>query len=190
MPDLDKPSGQDMLLKPPEEFRVRKQHLLGFGTVSVVLVAESDVGVIDFKYPVSGDCYFMGIPSKVFDYTVGRTEGGLGIDVPFFEPDGFEDSVFVRVPHDGRVFFQEIHEYGLVHFGHAFLRKEKAVVFAFCLYPLDTVRPSCADNAVDMGMERKVLSPGMEHHGDAGFCPEVFRHPGMFQQGLGSCLKQ
>ena len=130
MPDFDKPFWQYVLLKPPEEFMVRKQHLFGFGTVSVVLIAEPDVGVIDFKYPVSGDGNLVGISSQIFHYPVWRTEGSLGVDIPFFELYGFEDSDFVRVPLDGRVLFEDIHEYGLVHFGQAFLREKEAVVFA------------------------------------------------------------
>ncbi len=84
-----------MLLKPLEELSVCDPHLFGFGSITVVFVAEFDVGVIDFKNPVSGDGDLVCIPTEILHYPVGRTEGRLGIDVPFFVPDIFEDSVFV-----------------------------------------------------------------------------------------------
>ncbi len=80
-----------------------KQHLLGFGTVSVGFVLKPDMGVGYFEDPVPGDGDLVGIPSEIFHYPVRRTEGSLGIDVPFFVPDSFEDSVFVSVPLDGTV---------------------------------------------------------------------------------------
>lgn len=49
-----------MLLKPPEELSVCDLHLFGFGSISVILVAEFDVGVIDFKNPVSDDGELVG----------------------------------------------------------------------------------------------------------------------------------
>jgi hypothetical protein len=125
-----------------------KQHLLGFGTVSVVFILKPDMGVIDFEDAVSGDGDLVGISSEIFHYPFGRTEGSLGIDVPFFVPDSFEDSIFVCVPLDGTVFFEHIHEYGLEHFGHACLWEEEAVVFASGLYPLVTVKASGTDDAV------------------------------------------
>lgn len=148
-----------MLLKSPEEFSMCKQHLFGFGTVRVVFVLKHDMGVIDFKDAVPGYRYFMGIPSEIFHYLGRRTEGSLGVDIPLFEPYGFEDSIFVSVPLDGTILFEHIHEYGLEHFYHAFLWEEEAVVFAFGLYPSVTVKSSSADDAVHVGMERKVLSP-------------------------------
>jgi len=48
-----------MLFEPPEEFLMRKQHLLGFGAVRIVLVVEPDMGWVYFKYPVSGDGDFV-----------------------------------------------------------------------------------------------------------------------------------
>jgi len=49
MSDLNKPFREDMLLKPSEELFMAEPHLLGFRSVSVVLVAEPDVGTIHFK---------------------------------------------------------------------------------------------------------------------------------------------
>ena len=60
MPDLDKSSGKNMLFEPSEEFLMSKQHLLCFGAVRIVLVAEPDMGWIYLKYPVSGDGDFVG----------------------------------------------------------------------------------------------------------------------------------
>jgi hypothetical protein len=60
-----------MLFEPPEEFLMGKQHLLDFGTVSVVFILKLDKGITDFKDSVSGDGDFVGIPSEIFHHPVG-----------------------------------------------------------------------------------------------------------------------
>lgn len=59
VPDLDKPFWQYMLFEPSEEFLMGKQHLLCFGAVRIVFVVKLDMGWVHFKYPVSGDGYWI-----------------------------------------------------------------------------------------------------------------------------------
>ncbi len=79
-----------MLFEPPEEFLMRKQHLLCFGAVRIVLVVEPDMGWVYFKYPVSGDGDFVCIPAEIFHNLGRRPERGFCVDVPLFVSDGFE----------------------------------------------------------------------------------------------------
>lgn len=142
-----------MLFKPPEEFLMGKQHLLGLGTVSVVFIPKPDMGVIDFKDAVSGDGYFVGISSEIFHYPVRRTEGSLGIHVPLFEPDVFEYVFFVSIPVDETIPFQTFHKHCFEHTCQTFLWKKEAVVFALCIYPSFAVKASGTDDAMNMGVK-------------------------------------
>ena len=58
--------------------------------VGVVLVAESDLTVVEGDEPLVGDSDPMGVSGEVLEHLLGTTERGLGVNHPVFVSKGLE----------------------------------------------------------------------------------------------------
>ena len=84
MADSRKSFGKYMELKTPYEFLACEGHGCALSAFFVILKAKGDRPFlfVDVQDTMVANCYFMRVPSQIFDHVFRPPERGLGIDHP------------------------------------------------------------------------------------------------------------
>lgn len=155
-----------MLTEPAEELNSVERH--GFLTViPVIAPSEGNSMIVDVKQPMVGDSNLVGVPSEVFNHR-GRTgKGFFGIDHPIMLPGCLNAISLLRIclakpggelspENPGKRFNGEEENPSILRYGDTFP----------LTFPTDA---ATRNDAMDVGMQREVLSPGMEHRDHTAF---------------------
>jgi hypothetical protein len=178
--------GKDVEKEASEELDGVKGHGALSALLSVVLVAEGDLAVVEGEESLVGDGDAVGVAGEVFEDLLGTAEGGLGVDDPFFVAQGFEKTF----PGFGMLEILEpsvecevvVVESALEMGEELSLKqptenvdgKEEAVATTHPAFAVET-QAAAGNDAVEMRMRVKSLSPGMEQGEAAELRPQVFR---------------
>jgi hypothetical protein len=139
----------------------------------------------------------VAIAGEILEYLYGTAEGRFGVDDPIFVAKGFEPTLpcfrvskVLKAPEKLELVVVE----GVLELSDE-LGSEQSAQDAdgqkeptATAYPTFTVEAQAAtrDDAVQMGMEMKILSPGMQQRETAELGAEMFRVSAERQQGFGN----
>ena len=172
---------------------------LGFTAVTIVFVLEADVSVLGGAQATVGDGDVVNVSSEVFEDGIGPGERGFGIDDPLpaaqsLDPGGevvrqgfqlaFELELLACV--DGLQSVEE--EVPEAATEHVYRQKEAAGTAA----PVLSIgrEATAGDQTVQVGMEMKILAPGVEHTEETGLGAEVLGIGSDGQESLRGGAKQ
>jgi hypothetical protein len=190
--DLDETSGQDVVEKPGDE-------LLGAeGDVFSVLGCEADPFAVDTNQPMRRDGDPVGVAPKVIEESLGPGEGTLGVNQPVFPIEFVFEQAKSFLLIDGKLgavtnapvvegsreLFEELAAEKL---GEGLDGKEKSGTGA-CPTGKTLVEPPTGDDAMQVGMEHELPSPGMKHGGEAKKSAESVLSEG--EEGFGGGLEE
>ena len=144
--------------EPSDELYIVQGHLQFLGSFSIILVAKNSLFGSDGEDPVVGDGDFVRVSAQVFQHRFGMSEGPLCIDYPVFLEQGIDQFLVGICPG-----FKCLHILGPEDFAHR-LDGKKEFTFTFSSFPLSFFsQPPSRYDAVQMGMQRQGLSPGVEN---------------------------
>jgi hypothetical protein len=169
--------------------------------IGVVFPGEGDGVVVDGQDALIGYGDAVGISGEVLEDLAGATERRLCVDEPFFLAQGFE----ALLPRHGMLEFGEVsvevecvslervneHREKLAseHSAQDANGQEETVATGGPVLAVGT-DAAAGDEAVQVGMDEKVLSPGMQEGDAADPGPEMLRIPRDRQESFGSGTKQ
>ena len=190
-----KAPGNDMQQKAADEFLTCQRHGFLLVVVAIILPAEADVGVVHAFQSIVGDGHAVRVTSDIVQNLFRPSEGPLGMDDPFRVPErsqgaqectplpkrleSMEELQFACIKGRGEIFQEQPAEqtrqdrYG----------QEEALAAAD---PSCAIRgePAAGDYAMQVGMMKKILAPGVEHGEEADLRAEVLRIGGDDAQGM------
>src|SRR5215472_749477 len=184
-----------MFEEPAQKELVRQSHHSLLAVTSVVLPAESDVGVGDVDKPMVGDRDPMRVASQIMQDMFGTAERRLGIDHPIFPKQGAEKSVELLLLCQRKACAKE-HEFApaksALQAGHKLSTKDAAQNLhgqkesRRRADPLFMIlrQPAARHNTVDVWMPLQGLAPGVENAQEADLSTEMFGFSCDFQQRL------
>lgn len=181
--DLLKPFRENMQQESANELLVGKSHLLAGITILVVTIPEENGIVRDLQDPCIGDRHTVGVAAKIIDGITKAVEGLFDVGTPV----GIVKIVNKALPVHGMcrirkgrrkhkfagcaMLLKAGHELAAEHLrGGSYRDEETASAFAQFQIPCET---GTGNDAVDMRMEREVLSPCMDHLDDARFSAQI-----------------
>lgn len=169
--------------------------------IGVVLVAESDLAVVEGDQPLIGDGDAMGVSGEVLEHLLGTAERGLGVNHPVFISKGLEPTFpclgmfeFAKVAVETKLLVLP----GSLKSGEKLSPEEPAQESNGQKEPLSAVHPalfikaqaSAGNDAMEMRMVMEGLSPGVQNGETGDLRPEMFRVSAEGQQGLRNGAKE
>ncbi len=155
-----------MLAKPAQKLRsVQGYDLLLI--IAVVAPSEGDSMIIDVKQPMVGDSNLVGVTPEVFNHRGRRGKGFFGIDHPIMLPGCLNAISLLRI-----CLAKPGGELSPENPGKRFNGEEEtpSILRYVDTFPLTFPTDAAPrNNAMDVGMQREVLPPGMEHRDHTAF---------------------
>ena len=182
MPDLTETSGQYMKQKTAYELFGRQHHCLFLVIAGSIQVGKGDTVFVNVFNPVIGDRDLVGITRQVFEDRIRVFEWLFGM----YYPIGFIE-LFLQLPEvvilfqmadlslQGQLIGFVKHDELLEKFppkclGNGSIIKQE-VSSAFGALPIAiTIQASCRNNAMDVGMIKQCLCPGVQDSNHAHSC--------------------
>ena len=203
MSDTVEASRQDMDEESSDELSGFEGH--GFVAIlclmAIILPLEGDAALIVGDQPAIGDGDPMGLSGQVSEYGLGAGKGTFSIDYPVDVSEWLQVIVEGLGISQCLVLSEELQLSGGVSVKE-FVQKQTSEQSGQDPHwqeePWPTRLPmlsivcdaATGDDAVDMGMMSHGRAPGMQHHGDADTCAEVFGIGGNGEQGFAGGLEQ
>ena len=198
--DLLKPFRENMHQEPADELLVGKSHLLAGITILVVTIPEGNGIVRDLQDPGIGDRHTVGVAAKIIDGITKAVEGLFDVGAPVGSIEIINETLPVhgmcRIRKGRRqhklagcaILLQSSHELAAKQLRGRSDRDEEVVP---ALTQFQIPRESGTGNdAVDMRMEREVLTPCMDHLDDARLSAQIPLVAGQSQKRLRSSLME
>jgi len=158
-----------MLAEATYELFVRETHLHSLCTFPIVLVAESNLAVIQADEPMIANSNLMCVAAQILHYRFRVLERPLCVYYPrCFKQAGKEGSILLR-----EFPSQTSHEPGPEDLAHGLDRKEELTFIPSRLPFALHGHPSTGHNAMQVRMKGQVLAPGMEHSDHGRLGPQV-----------------
>ncbi len=185
MADADEVFGKDVEQETADEIDSVKGHGFLAAGLGVIADHESDTAVVKGTEPSVGDSDSVGVSAEIAKHGLRSAEGGLCVDDPIFVVERIEKTLPLRRLGKvrGIAFENELVVATILGKGREKLAAkqlcedfDREEVLFSCGYPCCSVRAETAagDHAVEVWMELKVLSPGVEDSGEADVRAEVF----------------
>jgi hypothetical protein len=189
VPDMAEAVGEDVEEEPAEKGGAVDREDAFLATAGVVAPAEADPIPVASEESVVGESDAVGVAGEVVDEAAWCGEGLLGVDDPLVLGEGgpelaeVEGFVVLRSPGE------PIEDLAAKDTGESTDGEEET---GWGLDPSTAcgVQAAGGDDAVDMGMERELLSPGVEYGDDAGLGAEMSGIPGEREQGIDGAAQQ
>ena len=194
LPDADETSRQNVLGETAEELVRRKGHLPLLVAMGIVLPAEGDALAIEGQQAVIADCHAMRIPPEIAKHLSGFAKCGFRVYNPILLEECIdksgqtlrilqfgdrsrkdEISLLVRDSHP-------FYELGAEH-GTEYVHWQEEGVFRVNPVFMVSGESTCWDQAVDMGMEKQVLPPGVQDADEPDLRAEALGFGGDFEHG-------
>ena len=190
---------QHMQEKPADEFVGIELHDLDLVAVRVVAPAEADVLAVEIDETVVGDRRLVRVAPEVAQHLAGVRERCFGVDDPIPGPQRGcqmrEGVIVVTVGIGAELAIATRRGEKVEILPTEDLRQRpgwEQEAFPGRGEPAILVRAQAAigDDAVDMDVLSEILSPGVQHHGDAEFTAEPAGIVAEFEQGAGRGLEE
>lgn len=170
VPDPHEALGQDVEQEATDELEDVEVHHLLFVGIGGVAVAERDAILFDAQDAVVRDGDAMRVGAEIGKHSFGSGERGLRVDDPVATAQLVAELGNRSVVAEFSAFegaHQSVEEFGAEHLGECPNRKQKTFVTRSEEVLLVRGQRASRHDAVQMGMQREVLCPGVEDRGDA-----------------------
>ena len=198
--DLLKTFRENMRQEPADELMVGKRHFFASVTIPVITIPEGNGIICDLQDPCIGNRHTVGVTAKIVDGIAKAVEGLFDVGAPV----GTVKIVNKALPVHGMcrirkgrrqhklagctILLQGSHELAAEQFrGCPYGDEETASAFTQFQIPRES---GTGNDAVDMRMEREVLTPCMDHLDDTRFRAQIPLVAGQSQKCLRSRLME
>src|SRR6267378_442589 len=196
-----KAAWKSMLQEPPDELLGRQSHHLLLLSVAVIFPLERDLAIFERQQTPIGNSHAMSVAAQILQHMLRPAKGGLGVNHPlgFFQRSQITGE-------SGRVaqrfqIAEELELAGGINFFQGFEQQspeqaaedldwQKESGAAWDPAVVVSRQAAAGNDAVQVGMKVKILTPAMEYRQEAHFHTQTFGVAGNGEQGFSGGAEQ
>jgi hypothetical protein len=158
-----------MLTEASDELFVSKRHLPLLCAFSVVLIAESNLAVIQVDKPMITDSNLVSITPKILHHRFRLLKRSLSIHHPWFFKQASKKSFILLWEYPSQTSYEPSPE----DLAHGLYREEKLTFIPGRLPFTLFGHPSTRHNTMKVRVKREILAPGMQHSNHSRLSSQV-----------------